>query len=140
MQNIDSKMLQKRGSPENSEESSLSVKRKLMQKLLAQKKAQNKEDGSDNSSEEEFNVEFKLVTPDSILHYDGTCSLLRTTFQGLIHSYTEIAKEVVEQDWLGGVVELDGDEVEGEGKQAAASVYGVCSILRMDEYAVRPSG
>lgn len=87
------------------------------------------------SEDEDIQVDFILVTP-SPQHFEGVSNILRVNFFPHIPSYNDLVKEIVEQDWLGCIVEIEGDETEGEGETLSIGAYGVCSAIRMDEYSV----
>lgn len=83
-----------------------------------------------------LDVKFQLVTPAELYKASLTNMMKLCCKEICKDSYADLAYEIIEQDWLGVIVEVEDDEIEGEGDNAMKNVYGVATILKVDDYLV----
>ena len=95
---------------------------------------------SENQLETEgIDVNFQLATP-AELYKSSLTNMLKQCSQDICkQSFEQLAYEIIEQDWLGVIVEIEDDEIEGPEENPMKNVYGVATILKVDDYLVHIS-
>ena len=91
---------------------------------------------TEQAPDETLKVDFQIVTPD-LIYLPSLSNMMKIFYKDITPaSYHQLAKEILEQDDIGALIDIEGDEIMQEAGKDIKSCYAVCTLFRIEDYRV----